>query len=238
MQKFIGCSGWFYWHWKGRFYPKDIPQSKWFQYYAKKFDTVELNSTFYHFPKIPTAKSWYRSSPKNFVYTLKVNRFITHIKKFKNVKRLVNDFYAVGDALKEKLGCFLFQLPPSLHFNEEKLGEIISQLDLEKKNVIEFRHESWFNKKVYDELRKNGITFCIVSSRDLPEDFVKTSDDVYIRFHGKEFWYASNYSDEELKDWARKIKKSKAKNVWTYFNNDANAYAPKNALTLKSYLNR
>ncbi len=213
-----------------------MPQSKWFQYYARELDTVELNSPFYHFPKISTAKSWHRSSPENFIYTLKVNRQITHIKKFKNVKRLINDFYIIGDSLEEKMGYFLFQLPPSLHFNNQKLREIITQLNLEKRNAIEFRHISWFNEEVYDEFRKNGIVFCIVSSPKLPEDFIKTSDDIYIRYHGKQSWYASKYTLVEIKDWADKIKKSKAESVWAYFNNDANAYAPKNALTLKKLL--
>lgn len=236
MEYNIGCSGWFYWHWKGLFYPEELPQSKWFNYYTEKFDTVELNSPFYHWPKISTAKSWYRKSPKNFVYTLKVNRFITHIKKFKNCKKLIDSFYKIGEELKEKMGCFLFQLPPSLHFSKRKLEEIIRQLNSEKTNVIEFRHKSWFIPEVYEKLKTNGIIFCIVSAPELPEDFVKTADDVYIRFHGKTNWYADNYSDEELREWAKKIKKSKAKRIWVYFNNDANAYAPWNALKLRKIL--
>lgn len=236
MQIKIGCSGWFYWHWKGRFYPKELPQSKWFKYYASKFNTVELNSTFYHFPKASTAKNWYRQSPKGFTYTLKVNRMITHIKKFNGTKRLIKEFYRIGDELREKLGCFLFQLPPSVKFNEKKLEEIINQLDMEKKNVIEFRHKSWFTKEVYKILRKNKIIFCIVSSPTLPEQFVKTVPDVYIRFHGHDRWYASNYTDSELKKWVEKIKKSRAKQIWAYFNNDFNANAPKNALTLRKLL--
>lgn len=233
---YLGCSGWFYWHWKGKFYPESIPQYRWFQHYLKFFNTVELNSPFYHWPKLTTAKSWYRQAPKDFVYTLKVNRLITHMKKFKGTSRLVKEFYKLGDTLKEKMGCFLFQLPPSLKFNERKLNEIINQLDPEKKNVIEFRNITWFNKEVYEKLKRNGIIFCIVSAPKLPEDFVKTTDDIYIRFHGRGWWYASNYSEEELKVWAEKIKKSKAKDTWIYFNNDANAYAVKNCLYLKKLL--
>ena len=232
----IGCSGWFYWHWKRKFYPANLPQSKWFQFYAKHFSTVELNSPFYHFPKLSTAKAWYRNSPKNFIYTLKVNRFITHIKKFKGTSGLIKDFYKLGDGLKEKMGCFLFQLPPSLRFNMEKLNEIIKQLDAERNNVIEFRHESWFTEEVYDKFKKNNIIFCIVSSPEMPETFAKTADDIYIRFHGKEDLYGSNYSNKELKSWAKKIKNSRARNTWAYFNNDSNAYAVKNSLCLKEIL--
>jgi len=232
----IGCSGWFYWHWKGKFYPESIPQNKWFQHYTKYFDTVELNSPFYHFPKLSTAKTWYRNAPKDFIYTLKVNRFITHIKKFKNTKKLIKDFYKLGNALNEKMGCFLFQLPPSLKYNKEKLNEIIKQLDSKKKNVVEFRHESWFREEVYDEFKKNKVIFCIVSSPEMPEDFIKTAEDVYLRFHGKASMYGSLYTNKELKNWAKKIKKSQAKNVWAYFNNDDNANAVKNSLYLRKIL--
>ncbi len=228
----LGCSGWFYPHWQGIFYPS--PQSRWFGYYATKFNTVELNSPFYNFPKESTVKAWYRNAPKGFVYTLKVNKYITHMKKFKNAKTQIKKFYTVCSLLNEKLGCFLFQLPPSLHFSEAKLKEIVTQLDTEKKNVIEFRHNSWFCAETYDELKENGIMFCIVSAPRLPDTFVKTAKDIYIRFHGKLAWYAHNYGDRELREWASKIKKYK--NAWIYFNNDAMAFAPKNCLRLKEIL--
>jgi len=233
---YLGCSGWFYWHWKGKFYPNELPQSKWFQYYAKHFNTVELNSTFYNFPKLSTARNWYRQAPEGFVYTLKVNKNITHIKKFHNTQKMIDDFYKLGDELKEKIGCFLFQLPPSMKFDEKKLKEIIAQLDLERKNVIEFRHRSWFKQEVYDELKKANIIFCMVSSPMLPEEFVKTSKDIYVRFHGKAALYRYNYSEEELKEWAERIKKAKPENSWVYFNNDANAFAVENCLQLKKFL--
>ena len=236
MECFIGCSGWFYWHWKGLFYPDDLEQSKWFKHYTKCFNTVELNSTFYRFPKPSTAKGWYRQAPPSFIYTLKVNRLITHIKKFKGCNQLIKDFYKVGDEVKEKMGCFLFQLPPSLKYNKKKLDEIMDQLDLERSNVLEFRHPSWFTEEVYDSLKSSGIIFCAVSAPGLPETLVKTADDVYIRFHGKESWYAYEYSKEELKEWKARIEKLKPKRVWAYFNNDANAYAPFNALALKKLL--
>jgi uncharacterized protein YecE (DUF72 family) len=233
---YLGCSGWFYWHWKGKFYPNELPQSKWFQYYAQHFNTVELNSTFYHFPKQSTAKNWYRQAPKGFVYTLKVNKNITHIKKFVDTQIEIKNFYKLGDELKEKMGCFLFQLPPSLKFDGNLLKKIIEQLDPERKNVIEFRDKSWFKHEVYEELDKANITFCIVSSPTLPEDFVKTSKDIYIRFHGKTAWYRYDYSQEELKAWSERIKKAKPENAWVYFNNDANAFSADNCLKLKRFL--
>lgn len=236
MVNYLGTSGWFYSHWQGLFYPNDLPQSKWFKYYCQNFKTVELNSTFYHFPTEKTALGWYKKSPADFVYTLKVNRFITHLKKFKGCEKQIKDFYKVGKVLKEKMGCFLFQLPPSLKYDEDKLREIIEQLDKEKLNALEFRHETWFNQEVYDFLKKNNIICCVVSAPDLPEEFVKTAKDVYIRFHGKKSWYGSNYNKGELKEYARKIKRLKARNNWVYFNNDYHAYAVKNCLELKKML--
>jgi uncharacterized protein YecE (DUF72 family) len=236
MEYYIGCSGWFYWHWKGEFYPKKLNTSKWFSYYAKFFNTVELNSPFYRFPKPTTAKAWYRNSPDGFVYSLKVNRIITHVKRFKGTQRLIREFYRLGDVLKEKMGCFLFQLPPSFKYDKNKLNSIIKQLDSDKTNVLEFRDISWFNSEVYDSLKKNNIIFCIVSSPKLPEEFIKTSKDVYIRFHGRSSWYSYKYSNKELKEWAKKLRKSKAKRLWAYFNNDANAFAVKNGLVLKKLI--
>ena len=225
----IGCSGWYYEHWKGCFYPEDLPKSRWFRHYAENFDTVELNSPFYHFPKISTAKTWYRQAPEGFVYSLKANRAITHMKKFKGTKRLIREFYKVGEELKEKLGCFLFQLPPNLHYHEQKLLEILDQLDESKRNVIEFRHESWWNKDVYREMKGRAI-FCVVSHPSLPDDFVRTMKEVYVRFHGNRELYSSKYSRKELEEWAKKM----GKRSWAYFNNDFYCNAVKDAKTLLS----
>jgi uncharacterized protein YecE (DUF72 family) len=134
------------------------------------------------------------------------------------------------------MGCFLFQLPPSLKLDSNLLEKIIEQLDPERKNVIEFRDKSWFKHEVYENFKKANIIFCTVSSPTLPEDFVKTSKDVYIRFHGKTAWYRHDYSQEELKAWSDRIKKAKPENVWVYFNNDANASAVDNCLKLRKLL--
>lgn len=233
MKAWIGCSGWQYNHWRVRFYPKEIPTYKWFEYYSRYFDTVEINSTFYHFPKASFAQKWYKNSKLNFKFTLKMNRAITHVKKFKNTENLVRNFYKVADNLKEKLGCILIQLPPFLKYSKSKLKDIFNQLDYEKKNVLEFRNESWFCEEVFDNLKENDLTYCIISHPKLPSIFKKTSEIVYVRFHGRESLYASNYKNEELKEWADKVKKLNPKEFWAYFNNDVNAYAIYNALYFK-----
>lgn len=234
---FIGCSGWFYWDWRGKFYPAELPTSKWFEYYQHRFDTVELNAPFYSWPTTATVKTWLRQAKeKDFVYTVKVSELITHVKRFNGTKTLIRDFGFIADMLGERMGCFLFQLPPSYHYSPTRLKAIISQLDPARRNVVEFRHKSWWNEDVYKALRKAGIIFCSCSAPKMPDDLIKTADDIYIRFHGLEKWYRYNYSDDELAAWAERIRKTKAKRVWIYFNNDYDIHAINNAKTLASLL--
>jgi uncharacterized protein YecE (DUF72 family) len=226
----IGCSGWYYWHWNGTFYPESIPKSKWFDHYTKHFKTVELNAPFYSWPTVATVKSWIKQAgKKQIVYTVKVCELITHIKRFKGTKELVLDFGYIADLLGNKMGCFLFQLPPSFHYTASRLKMIINQLDLTRKNVVEFRHSSWWNETVFSAFRELGIIFCSCSGPRLPDQLVKTADDIYIRFHGTKQWYRHDYSRGELIEWAKRIKDSRAKRVWAYFNNDRDGYAIKNA---------
>ena len=234
---FLGCSGYFYWSWKGRFYPESLKPKEWLGYYARFFNTVEINSTFYNFPKKGNLKRFYRETPPGFIFSVKANRSITHMKKFKDTEELLREFYSVvREALREKLGCILFQLPPSLHYSEKTLDRILSQLDGDFKNVLEFRHESWWREEVFSRLRESGVAFCSVSSPKLPERLVETADFLYVRFHGKEGWYRYNYSDEELREWAERLKGVSSGEVYAYFNNDFNAYAPNNCLRLMEFL--
>ncbi|WP_457626607.1 DUF72 domain-containing protein [Persephonella sp.] len=239
MKCHIGCSGYFYWGWKGIFYPEDIPPSKWFEYYASVFDTVEINSTFYRFPKKSSMRRWYRQSPEGFVFSIKVNKEITHIKKMKDIKEKLDDFYSVvSESLQEKLGAFLFQFPPSFKYSKENISRILDSLNLKFLNVLEFRHGSWWNNEVYKTLSENNIVFCSISAPKLPEELVQTSEDMYIRFHGRENWYKYNYSEEELRVWAEKIKSKKINRLFAYFNNDYFGYAPENAGLFRKLLEK
>ncbi|MDP2925940.1 MAG: DUF72 domain-containing protein [Nanoarchaeota archaeon] len=233
----IGTSGWNYEHWENRFYPKIISKKEWFNFYSKNFNTVEINYSFYRWPNEKTMKKWYKESPSSFKFTLKAPRTITHVKKLNNTEKWVNDFYKLASLLKEKLACILFQLPPSFNFNINnlnKLKKFLESLDLKIENVIEFRHASWWNKKVFI-LLKNKAIFCIVSSQEMPKDVVLTENTAYFRFHGIN--YSSDYSLNELKKYADKMKKLKCKKVYAYFNNDSNAYAVKNAKQLIKLVN-
>ncbi len=233
----IGTSGWNYESWIKRFYPKELRQKDWLEFYSKHFDTVEINMTFYRWPKPSFLSSWYKRAPKNFKFTLKAPRTITHVRKLNNVERQVKDFYKLADILKEKLACILWQLPPNFKAKKEnikKLENFLKLLDKKCRNVIEFRSEEWWQEKVYQLLKKYKVCFCIVSGMEMPKTVVVTSDIAYFRFHGDN--YSSLYSEKQMKNYAEKMKNVKAKEVYAYFNNDSNAYAVKNAQQLKNFL--
>jgi uncharacterized protein YecE (DUF72 family) len=232
---FVGCSGWRYWKWRDSFY-EGVLQNDWFGHYLKSFDTVEINASF-SWPTVAGVQAWRRQSGrKKFVYTVKVCELITHIKKFKGTKTLVKDFGMIADILGDSMGCFLFQLPPSYRYTKTRLNDIVSQLDPECRNVVEFRHASWWNEEVYSAFREAGIIFCSCSGPRLPDELIRTADEIYVRLHGPKRWYRYDYSKEELTEWANRIKASGAKRAWIYFNNDNDAHAPKNASALRRML--
>jgi len=237
---YIGTSGWHYDDWKGRFYPEKLPKSKWLEFYARHFPTVELNNTFYRLPSEAAFANWYESAPSSFTYAVKVSRFITHIKRLKDCDEAVTNFMSRSALLKEKLGPLLYQLPPSMHRNDATLASFLSKLPSEFRHVIEFRHQSWLVEEVFDILREHRTGICVF---DMPEStcpLLATADFAYIRFHGSDSLYSSCYSDEELADWAGKITglAEKRDSVYIYFNNDVQGFALRNAETIRDYLEK
>jgi uncharacterized protein YecE (DUF72 family) len=228
----VGCSGWFYWHWRGGIYPADGPTSAWFPIYARTFRTVELNAPFYSWPTLGTVARWARDAPAGFIYTVKVNDLITHEKRFVRTKTLVRDFGLIADLLGSHMGCFLFQLPPSVKYSRPMLRRILAQLDPRRRNVVEFRDRSWWRPEVSDAFCAAGAIFCSSSAPRLPDELVTTADDIYVRFHGIERWYRHDYSRAELAVWADRIEASGARRVYAYFNNDREGFAIQNARVL------
>ena len=227
---FVGCSGWFYWHWRGNFYPADSNTSDWFAHYADNFKTVELNAPFYGWPTAATVMTWQKQAGRRrFVYTVKVNELVTHVRRFSRTAELVKDFGYIADLLGPAMGCFLFQLPPSFSYSRARLDRIVKQLDPRHRNVVEFRHRSWWNASVFAAFREHGIIFCSCSAPRLLDELVKTADDIYIRFHGTSKWYRHDYSPAELKVWADRVREANPGRVWAYFNNDRDGFAIKNA---------
>ena len=232
----IGTSGWNYPHWKELFYPKGLSRNKWLEFYAEHFDTVELNVTFYRLPSEKTFKNWHKRVPENFLYSVKASRIITHVRRLKNVEDALENFYSAVSHLKEKCGPILFQLPPSLSFEEDLLEEFCSILRPEYRYALEIRHKSWIDDRVFEILRKYNIAFCISDSAGrFPYHEEVTADFVYVRLHGPTKLYASEYTEEQIREWAEKLRKW-GRDAFIYFDNDFNAYAIKNAKMLKEYL--
>ncbi len=241
---FVGTSGYNYPHWGGGvFYPTNLPQKNWLEYYAKYFDTVELNVTFYRLPKKETFEGWYRRTPPHFIFAVKGSRFITHVKRLSDCEEPLKLFFNRANGLKEKLGVVLWQLPPGLHLNLMRLENFCRLLREKKysKNVrhaFEFRHQSWFCSTVYQLLEKEGFSLCIAHSNRWPSEEALTANFVYLRFHGGLVLYGSNYSYQELQEWADKAKSwlIGKRDIFAYFNNDAYGYALKNAIEFRQLL--
>lgn len=229
----IGCSGFYYKHWKGVFYPEGLAQSKWFKFYTEHFNSLELNGTFYRAPTAETFKNWYKVSPGDFSFAVKAPRMITHYKKFRNTKDLITAFYdAIQTGLGEKLGAVLFQMPPRFVYNEERLENMIANLEPGFNNVLEFRDASWWNNDVYKRLAGKQVTFCGISHPQLPSAVIHNTPVLYYRFHGKEQLYSSEYTFDELSVFTDEIKRISPKQVFVYFNNDIGASAIRNARAL------
>lgn len=216
----IGCSGFYYKEWKEIFYPATLPQKQWFDYYCQHFNTIEINSSFYKQPTPKSFANWYQSSPPDFLFTIKAPRAITHYGKFGHTRELSSNFYEViGDGLKEKLGCVLFQMPPSFSYTEERLHLILENLDERFNNVIEARHISWWDPLVLKEFKKQRISFSGISYPSaLPETIIQDNDPIYYRFHGKPVLYKSQYPEDHLKAFVPQVDQHK-KQIYVYFNN-------------------
>lgn len=235
---YIGTSGWHYDHWRRRFYPEKLAKAKWLEFYARHFATVELNNSFYRLPSKKSFAEWHDSTPGDFIFTVKVSRFITHIKRLKNSEEAVENFMNRASILGEKLGPLLYQLPPNMHRNDEVLDSFLSGLPQGMKHVIEFRHRSWLEEEVFKILRKHNTALCVFDMPDLSCPLVATANFAYVRFHGSSELYSSCYSDAELSGWAKKLTDLAAnlEMVYIYFNNDAETFAVRNAATLHDYL--
>jgi len=320
MKIYIGTSGWQYYHWKGKFYPEDLPSKDFLKFYAKYFNTVEVNTSFYHFTKKSTFEKWTTqintdttrmnadnvlpglrpdklpglrpdisgNHPGNssgrypgnnnphksadFLFSIKLHRLFTHFRKLKlnkDDKRILKETIKSYKVLGKNLGPILIQLPPSLkkdlkvlerflkNFENHGSTRILKRINADNfkrgltqiktrmnpdkiplKLAIEFRHKSWLDKETYNFLKKKNVAFVISDSPHWPTDIVKTTDFVYIRFHGKPHLFASKYEKEELQKYAKEIKKLKPKTLFAYFNNDAEGYAVEDALEFKKILSR
>jgi uncharacterized protein YecE (DUF72 family) len=231
----IGCSGYFYRGWAGTWYPTALKTSQWFRYYAERFDTVEINATFYRFPTESSVRRWVRQAPEGFAYSVKAPRPITHRKRLQGCAAQIAAFYDTLAPVGDALGCVLFQLPPSFHYTEDNLARLVAAMRPGWRNAVELRHASWWCTPVYTAFAQAGITFVSVHAPKLPDELVVTAGLVYLRLHGVP-WYAQDYSEDELRAWAERIRATGVTRCWVYFNNDVGAHAPHNAIALRRLL--
>jgi uncharacterized protein YecE (DUF72 family) len=185
MQVYIGSSGWSYPDWKGVFYPLNLSIRNYLSYYANHFNTLEINSTFYHFPTAKSVHAWKQQVPDTFKFSLRVSRLITHTQRMKQVQEPLQRFYGLQEILQDKLGYFLSQFPASFRCSEENIKQLLSQVDPLYHHVMEFPHPSWWKDQVVHRLQEHHIIFCTVSGFGLPEELIATQGVAYIRFHGE-----------------------------------------------------
>jgi uncharacterized protein YecE (DUF72 family) len=234
----IGCSGWQYKHWKGDFYPVELPQSRWLAHYARTFDTVEINSTFYRLAEANTFAQWAEKTPPGFLYSVKASRFLTHMKKLKDPEGPVARFFDRAGHLGCHLGPVLYQLPPAWPVNLERLHHFLTTLPRTYSHAIEFRDPSWYDDAVFDLLREYNVALCLHDMHGSATGQLAVGPFVYVRFHFGTQRYGGRYDDRRLDDWADWLGQrwSEGIDVFGYFNNDIGGHAPRDAVRLRARL--
>jgi uncharacterized protein YecE (DUF72 family) len=233
----IGCSGWQYAHWRGDFYPAELPQTRWLEYYAERFDTVEINNTFYRLPEAPTFAAWGRRAPRGFVYAVKASRFLTHMKKLKDPKEPLDRFFTRAKRLEHAFGPVLYQLPPNMKVNMERLETFLEALPRTRRHTIEFREPSWYTDEVFDCLTQHQVALCAHDMNASATGKLQVGPFVYVRFHGPQK-YMGRYPDDVLDGWAAWLadRAREGRPVYAYFNNDVGGHAPRDAVRLRDAL--
>ena len=236
---FIGTSGFYYPGWGGSFYPARMPAREYLPFYSSRFNSLEVNNTFYRLPLGSTLSRWRDVTPKDFVFALKASRFITHIRRLEEPAETVKPFLDRIGSLGSKLGPVLFQLPSRFPFNGEKLDAFCKVLSGDFRYVFEFRDTDWFRQASYDILSHHNMAFCIYDFSGIQSPATVTADFVYLRFHGPlKQPYRGAYPDEFLDDWAEKVRcwMKAVKAVYVYFDNTMEGHAAVDAMKMQLLL--
>jgi uncharacterized protein YecE (DUF72 family) len=234
---FIGTSGWSYKHWRGPFYPSAMSKgSDQLRSYAERFDTVEVNGTFYRLIEVETFRRWREATPPHFVFACKGSRYLTHMKRLK--ERGVGRFFERVEALEDKLGPIVFQLPGRFRPDRERLAAFIDALPAGHRYAFEFRDPAWFLPEIFEALAKRDVALCLYEFAGREAPLEVPANFVYIRLHGPNGAYQGSYTDAALQTWAERIRgwSGKGLDVYCYFDNDDRGFAPKNALRLREML--
>ncbi len=234
----VGCSGWQYKHWKGDFYPAELPTTRWFQHYAKAFDTVELNNSFYRLPPKETMVRWRMQAPARFIYAVKASRYLTHMRKLKDPDDPLTLLFDRALALGPHLGPVLYQLPPRWKPDVGRLEAFLQAVPRDVRQAIEFREASWYTDRIFALLEQYGVALCLHDMTGSAPPRVVIGPFVYVRFHGATARYSGSYSQAQLEQWADWLIEQMARGggIYAYFNNDVGGHAPRNAIALREAL--
>ena len=238
----VGCSGWNYKSWRGRFYPRDLPVARWLDYYAARFDTVEINNSFYRLPERSTFTSWRTQVSPAFLFAVKASRFLTHMKRLLDPEDPLERLFTSVSGLGRRLGPVLYQLPPTLAIDLPRLDRFLRALPRTSSgtrlHVVEFRHPSWYVAETFDLLTRRRVALCVHDKLGSAIHEPMVGPCVYVRFHGTSGHYHGSYSDRQLDRWAHVLAEQtqEGRRVFAYFNNDPQAVATANALTLRDML--
>ena len=236
----VGTSGWSYDHWDGVLYPPGTPPRDRLAHYVRRFGTVELNASFYRWPRTATFASWRRRLPSGFQLSVKAPRGLTHAKRLYApetwVGRLIECWHELGD----RRAVLLVQLAPTQARDDARLDFFLGLLPAWMRVAVEFRHPSWHDEAVYALLERHGAAYCVMSGAGLPCMLRATAPFVYVRLHGpsQDWLYGGSYSDDELSWWADRIREweGSGREVYAYFNNDGDGNALRNARRLRELL--
>jgi len=221
MNLYVGTSGYSYKEWKGTFYPDDMPEKEMLRFYGERFQTVEINNTFYRMPKPSVLEAWAAEVPQNFKFVLKASQRITHMQRLKNTDDSLGYLLKVAGGLKERLGPLLFQLPPYFKKDATRLRDFLQLLPSEPCSAFEFRHQSWFDQEIFDLLREHQAVLCIAEAEnDLEIPFVSTADWGYLRLR------RPDYGDPELKAWVKRVREQKWKQAFIFFKHEEEGKGP------------
>lgn len=233
---YCGTSGWNYKHWREVFYPKGLPQRLWLSFYSQRFDTVEINFSFYRLPEESTFEKWYAEVPAGFIFAVKASRYLTHVRKLQDPEEPLQRLISRSQILREKHGPILYQFPPNWQIDLPRLENFLQMLPPDYRHVFEFRNNTWQTNTVWDMLSHYDAAYCIMDSPALPQHLVTTTDFTYIRMHGGE-GSGGYYSRDYLETWSERVRDMLSRgDVYIYFNNDWECNAVQNAKTLKVLL--
>jgi uncharacterized protein YecE (DUF72 family) len=222
MNLFVGTSGYSYKEWKGSFYPEKLPAKEMLSYYSERLSTVEINNTFYRMPQKSMLETWKEQVTKNFRFSLKAPQRVTHFKRLKEVEQETNYFLETASVLADQLGVVLYQLPPNMKKDIERLENFVKMLPTQPRSAFEFRHPTWFDDDVLEVLRSRNQALCISDTDDLPVTHIdKTADWGYLRLR------RVNYSEEDLKNWLEQVGRQEWNETFVFFKHEDEGTGPK-----------